>query len=163
MASGQSLFYIDPRSIVPDVSGADVEYSSIAPYAPYVAFDCTLTEAGTFPCWMPSHYTGGSGIKMIFWHANATVAGVAQYKINFNAFITSASVGDTTYDTTIVACLSAPSADDRTFTTITIPDAATDSIAAGFPFTVLLRRDANNAATEASADSQIFGIYLEEV
>lgn len=164
MSSGDTLAIFGPAANQPPAAN----YAALAVRNGHLVlgFDTTTQQTAIFAGVMPRTYGGGGLIVSIAWIAASAVTGTIGWGVTFERM--NAANHDLDADAWATEQFITPVAVDAasgkvTVTSVTVAAGAagTDSIAAGDPFRIRIRRDVAN--DNAAGDAQLLSVDLKEV
>lgn len=163
MASGNTLAELIPQMAEPPASGyAQLDTrNSIA----LLAFDASTNESAVFRGVLPSHYSGGGLTIDIYWMGATATSGNVRWGVSIernndnNHDLDSDNFGTEQLATGAADATSG----QLTKTTITVSSGANmDSLAAGEPYRLKLRRLASDGADTMTGDAQFHSGHVKE-
>lgn len=150
LASFSALAYEPPSSGYPQIV--------VRNNHPLLAFDDTTQETSNWSGIMPPNYGGGNLVVKIMWMGRAATSGNVVWDATFEDLAAQDQDSDG-YATSQQAAATAASATSgilsTTSITCTAGSAGTDSLAAGDPFRVRVRRVAADAGDTMVGDAQL--------
>ena len=163
MASGDTLAIFTPHANQPPATN----YATLNVRNGHLVleFDTTTQEAAIFAGLMPRNYSGGNIVASVTWMAASAVAGTIGWDVTFernNDAGPDLDADDWATAQTITAATVNATSGKTTTTSVTITAGAvgTDSVAAGDPFRLRVRRDVANDT--AAGDAQLLAVELKE-
>ena len=161
MASGDTLYVFSPLANEPPAADrATIDFRGTRPV---LDFDATTQEAAIFSGVLPSSYAGGGLTVHVHWMATTATSGTGAWDIAIERADPSTDLDADSFATAqaiaavnVPATSGAPIKTTGTFTS----GAQMDSLVAGEPFRLRVRRDpANDSAT---GDLELFMVEIKE-
>lgn len=163
MASGDTLLVISP--LAAEVPASNYPQHDVRNNRPVLDFDAATEETCYFTATLPRHYGGGGVSVTLVWAATSATSGSCRWEAAFelltgldidsDSFASAQSAGGTANATNGVP----------TATTITFTEGAQmDFVAAGSPFRLLVRRDADGTTgtDDVTGDAELVAIEIKE-
>ena len=163
MASGDTLAVFDAREAI--LPATNFPQFVLRNLHPVLAFDTTTQETALFGGWMPSNYAGGNLVVTLIWQAQSAVSGTIGWGVTFerqNIGVLDADVDHFATEQIVTAATVSATSGIRSQSSVTCVAGAagTDSVAAGEPFRLRVRR--NVAVDTATGDAQLTAVVIAE-
>ena len=163
MASGDTLAIFDPRSAV--LPATNYPQFVLRNLHPALAFDTTTQETCHFEGWMPANYGGGNLVVTCVWDAATATTGTIGWGVTFERQdVGTLDVDADSFATEQIVTAATVSATSgvRSSGSVTCTAGATgtDSVAAGEPFRLRIRRDV--ATDTATGDANLVAVVIRE-
>jgi hypothetical protein len=166
MASGNTLCVFSPNDNEPPVSAYATLDSRNA--HPCLDFDAATDEEAVFSSVLPAHYGGGGLTVELWWAASSATSGSVRWQADIERM--NAGGPDLDSDSFTGTFQSAGGTANATSgiltkTNITFTSGAQmDSLAAGEPFRLKIRRDADGTSgtDDATGDAELYAVHIKE-